>query len=128
MIPMSRPEITDAERTAVAEVLGQPILSLGSRLACFEERVAAYVGTPHAVGVSSGTAGLHLCMIAAGVGAGDLVLTTPFSFVASANCILYVGARPVFVDVEPETLTLDARACAGVSARSTRSTPRRRSS
>ncbi len=106
-VPMSRPEITDAERAAVQEVLAQPTLSLGPRLERFEERLAAWVGMPHAAGVSSGTAGLHLAMLAAGVGPGDLVLTTPFSFVASANCILYVGARPVFVDVEGDALTID---------------------
>src|SRR5690242_19405588 len=107
-VPMSKPEITDLERNAVAEVLAQPILSLGPRLERFEGKLAAYVGAPHAAGVSSGTAGLHLALLAAGVGPGDLVLTTPFSFVASANCILYTGARPVFVDVEPDALTIDA--------------------
>jgi perosamine synthetase len=111
-VPMSRPDITAAEKDAVREVLEQPTLSLGPRLELFERRLAAYVGTAHAAGVSSGTAGLHLAMIAAGVGRGDLVLTTPFSFVASANCILYVGARPVFVDVEPTTLTIDVDALA----------------
>jgi perosamine synthetase len=111
-VPMSRPDITAAEREAVHEVLEQPTLSLGPRLELFERRLAAYVGTAHAAGVSSGTAGLHLAMIAAGVGRGDLVVTTPFSFVASANCILYVGARPVFVDVEPTTLTIDVDALA----------------
>ena len=111
-VPMSRPDITAEERAAVREVLEQPTLSLGPRLELFEQRLAAYVGTPHAAGVSSGTAALHLAMIAAGVGRGDLVLTTPFSFVASANCILYVGARPVFVDVEPTTLTIDVDALA----------------
>jgi dTDP-4-amino-4,6-dideoxygalactose transaminase len=109
-ISMSKPDITDAERRAVEEVLRQPTLSLGPRLEAFEQKLAAYVGAPHAAGVSSGTAGLHLAMLAAGVGPGDLVFTTPFSFVASANCILYVGARPVFVDVEPGTLTISAEA------------------
>ena len=111
-VPMSRPDITAEEKDAVREVLERPTLSLGPRLELFERRLAAYVGTAHAAGVSSGTAGLHLAMIAAGVGRGDLVLTTPFSFVASANCILYVGARPVFVDVEPTTLTIDVDALA----------------
>jgi len=111
-VPMSRPDITAEEKDAVREVLEQPTLSLGPRLELFERRLAAYVGTAHAAGVSSGTAGLHLAMIAAGVGRGDLVLTTPFSFIASANCILYVGARPVFVDVEPTTLTIDVDALA----------------
>jgi len=106
-IPMCEPDITSAEREAVLGVLQTTTLALGPRLELFENRLAGYIGVPHAVGVSSGTAGLHLCMIAAGVGAGDVVLTTPFSFVASANCVLYQGARPVFVDVDPDTLTID---------------------
>jgi dTDP-4-amino-4,6-dideoxygalactose transaminase len=109
---MSEPDITDAERTAVDEVLRTPMLSIGPRLALFERTLATYVGTRHAAGVSSGTAGLHLCMLAAGVGEGDLVLTTPFSFVASANCILYTGARPVFVDIDAVSLTIDPDALA----------------
>jgi len=112
MIPMSEPDITAAERAAIAEVLRTPTLSMGPRLALFEQKLAAYVGARHAAGVSSGTAGLHLCMLAAGVGEGDLVLTTPFSFVASANCILYAHATPVFVDVDPVTLTIDPDALA----------------
>jgi len=69
--------------------------------------VASYVGTRHAVGVSSGTTGLHLCIIAADIKEGDLVITTPFSFVASANCILYERAIPLFVDIDPQTLNID---------------------
>jgi dTDP-4-amino-4,6-dideoxygalactose transaminase len=107
IVPMSQPDITDRERAAVAEVLTTTTLSIGPRLAAFEEATAARVGLPHAIGVNSGTAGLHLCMLAAGIGADDLVLTTPFSFVASANCALYVRARPVFVDVDQSTLTID---------------------
>jgi len=109
-IPMSRPDITSAERAAVLDVLSGATLALGPRLELFERRLAAYVGVPHGVAVSSGTAGLHLCMIAAGVGEGDAVLTTPFSFVASANCILYERARPVFVDVDPVTLAIEPNA------------------
>jgi dTDP-4-amino-4,6-dideoxygalactose transaminase len=109
-IPMSRPDVTSAERAAVLDVLSGATLALGPRLDLFERRLAAYVGTPHGVAVSSGTAGLHLCVVAAGVGEGDTVLTTPFSFVASANCILYERARPVFVDIDPVTLTIDPNA------------------
>jgi perosamine synthetase len=112
MIPMSAPDITAAERKAVQEVLRTSTLSIGPKLELFERKVAGALGMHHAAGVSSGTAGLHLCMIAAGVGEGDLVLTTPFSFVASANCALYVRARPVFVDIDPETLTIDPEAVA----------------
>ena len=109
---MCEPDLSEAERAAVHEVLRTPILSLGPQLDLFERKLAARVGARHAVGVSSGTAGLHLCMLAAGVGEGDLVLTTPFSFVASANCILYAHATPVFVDVDPLTLTIDPDALA----------------
>ncbi len=116
-LPMSAPDITRAERDAVLEVLESPTLSLGTRLALFEERLGAYVGARHAVAVSSGTAGLHLAMIAAGVGPDDLVLTSPFSFVASANAALYVGARPVFVDVDPHTLTIDPERLAHTAGR-----------
>src|SRR5207302_2006757 len=106
-IPMCEPDITVAEQRAVQEVLLTSTLSIGPRLELFERRVAAYVGARHAAGVSSGTAGLHLCMLAAGVGEYDLVITTPFSFVASANSIMYVRARPVFVDIEPKALAID---------------------
>ncbi len=106
-IPMSSPDITVAEIEAVNRVLHTPYLSIGPRIAEFEERFAAYVGARHAIGVSSGTAGLHLCVIAAGVGEGDLVITIPFSFIASANVILYERAIPVFVDIDPQTLNID---------------------
>ena len=106
-IPMSEPDIGPLEREAVMSVLDGSTLSIGPRLQAFEHRLAAKVGARHAVGVNSGTSALHLCLIAAGVGEDDVVITTPFSFVASANCILYVRARPVFVDVDPVTLTLD---------------------
>jgi len=106
-IPMCEPDITAVERVAVDEVLRGTTLSIGPRLEPFERRIASYVGARHAAGVSSGTAGLHLCMLAAGVGEYDLVITTPFSFVASANAAMYVRARPIFVDVEPRALTID---------------------
>lgn len=106
-IPMSSPDITAAEIEAVRQVLQTPYLSIGPRIAEFEERFAAYIGARHAVGISSGTAGLHLCVIVAGVNEGDLVITTPFSFVASANVILYERAIPIFVDIDPHTLNID---------------------
>jgi perosamine synthetase len=109
-IPMSRPDITSAERAAVLDVLSGATLALGPRVELFECHLAEYVGAAHGVAVSSGTAGLHLCVVAAGVGEGDAVLTTPFSFVASANCILYERARPVFVDIDPVTLTIEPNA------------------
>ena len=106
-LPMSSPDLTEAEVAAVTRVLQTPVLSLGPRLVAFEEAVASYVGTRYAVGVNSGTSGLHLCVAAAGIGDGDLVITTPFSFIASANCILYERAVPVFVDVDPQTGNID---------------------
>ena len=104
---MSGPDITDIEITSVAAVLASGCLSIGPRLEEFERQVARLTGARHAVGVSSGTAGLHLAVIAAGVEAGDLVITTPFSFVASANCVLYERGIPVFVDVDPATGNID---------------------
>ncbi len=106
-IPLSAPDITEAEIRAVERVLHGSRLSCGPELEKFERRVAAYAGTQHAVGVSSGTAALHLCMRASGIEPGDEVITTPFSFIASANAILFERARPVFVDVEPDRLNID---------------------
>lgn len=82
-------------------------LSIGPKIDQFEKCCAAVSGRRHGIGVSSGTAGLHCAMLAAGIGPGDEVITTPFSFVASANCILYVGATPKFVDIDPKTLNID---------------------
>jgi dTDP-4-amino-4,6-dideoxygalactose transaminase len=104
---MSSPDLTAAEVAAVNQVLTTPHLSIGPQIEAFERAFAAYVGTRYAVGVNSGTSGLHLAVIAAGVGEGDLVITTPFSFVASANSILYERAVPVFVDVDPATGNID---------------------
>ena len=106
-IPLSRPDITDEDRELVLETLRTPHLSLGPRLREFEEKFAAYVGTKHAVAVNSGTSALHLCVRALGIGEGDTVITSPFSFVASANCMLFERARPVFVDIDPVTLNID---------------------
>jgi len=106
-ISMSSPDLTDEERQAVARVLATPNLSMGNQITAFEECVRSYTGSQYAVGVSSGTAGLHLCVRAAGIQAGDLIITTPFSFVASSNVLLYEDAVPVFVDVEPRTGNID---------------------
>jgi len=104
---MSSPDIGELERKLVLEVLNGPYLSNGPRTPEFERTFAAYVGSAHAIAVSSGTGGLHMCVVTAGVGAGDLVITSPFSFVASANVILYQGGVPVFVDVEETTGNMD---------------------
>jgi len=106
-IPLSSPDITDLEIDLINQVLRTRWLSMGPMIERFEAAMAGFVGARHAVAVSSGTAGLHLAAIAAGLGPGDEVITTPFSFVASANCILYVGATPVFADINPLTLNLD---------------------
>ncbi len=106
-IPLSCPDITQAERDAVNAVMCGTQLSLGPRLSEFERIVADFVGTRHAVAVNSGTSGLHLCLKGMGIGPGDEVITTPFSFIASANCILFDGGKPVFVDIDPETWNLD---------------------
>jgi len=119
-IPLSRPDITQKEIDAVVEVLSTPTLSIGPWLDEFENQVKQLTQRRHAVGVSSGTAGLHCAMIAAGIGPGDEVITTPFSFVASANCILYVGAKPVFVDIDPRTLNIDLSKVAGAITPKTR--------
>ena len=107
IVPMSLPDLTDAERSAVMEVLQTPHLSMGPCIASFEKAIADFVGAKEAIGVNSGTAGLHLCIRAAGIQPGDLVLTTPFSFVASTNVILFEGGIPVYVDVDPVTGNMD---------------------
>ena len=109
-IPLSAPDITDADIEAVASVLRTPRLSLGPKLAEFESAMAAYVGVPHAVGVSSGTAGLHLALLALGLGPGDEVIVPSFTFIAVANAVRYVGAHPVFAEIDSETLNLDSAA------------------
>jgi len=106
-IPLSRPDISPLEIDSVLEVLKTPYLSLGPKLPEFEQKFAEYVGSEYAVAVSSGTAGLHLAIKSLGIGLNDAVITTPFSFVASANCILFEGATPIFIDIEENTLNLD---------------------
>jgi perosamine synthetase len=118
VIPLAKPVLGALEERLVAEVLRSGHLSLGPRVLEFERRFAEFVGSPFASAVSSGTAGLHLALRAVGVGDGDEVITSPFSFVASANVALYERARPVFADVDPVTLNLDPQAAeAAVTAR-----------
>jgi len=107
-IYLSRPDITGKEIEAVCEVLGSPHLSLGPKLGEFEQKFAEYIGRKHAVAVNSGTSGLFLCMLAAGISPGDEVITTPFTFIASATTIMMAGARPVFVDIAPSSLNIAA--------------------
>jgi len=106
-VPLSQPAITEADIAAVTDVLRTPTLSIGPKLTAFERAAAEYVGMRHGIGVNSGTSGLHVALAAAGVGEGDEVITSPFSFVASANCAIYQGATPVFADIEEATLGLD---------------------
>ncbi len=106
-IPLARPDITDLEREAVMKVLEGPVLSLGPEVERFESLLAEQAGVAHAVAVNSGTSALHLAVLALDLKAGDEVITTPFSFVASSNCILFIDAKPVFVDIDPQTLCID---------------------
>jgi perosamine synthetase len=106
-IPLSQPDITSAEIDAAVKVLGTDRLSLGPMLPEFERAVADYCGAEHAVAVNSGTSGLHLCVRGLGIREGDEVITTSFSFIASANAALYERARPVLVDIDPATLNID---------------------
>jgi dTDP-4-amino-4,6-dideoxygalactose transaminase len=105
-IPLARPTITEAEIDAVGDVLRSGNLAQGERVAQFEAAFAAYVGCAYAVATSSGTTALHLALLALGIGPGDEVITTPFTFVATASSIAHTGARPIFADIDPETLNL----------------------
>jgi perosamine synthetase len=119
-VPLARPLLGEAEEAAVIEVLRSGQLSLGPRVPRFEQAFAARLGVEHACAVSSGTAGLHLALRAVGVSDGDEVVTSPFSFPASANAPLFERARPVFADIDPRTLNLDpVAAAAAITDRTT---------
>lgn len=107
MIHIAKPLISKAEERAVLMALRKGQLAQGEMVKKFEEAFAEYIGTKHAIAVSSGTAALHLTLLALGIKPGDEVITTPFSFIASANAILYTGAKPVFVDIDPKTFTIN---------------------
>ncbi len=106
-IPLSRPDITEREIQAVTDVLRSGRLSIGPSQEAFERRCASITNTGHGVACSSGTAGLHMALLAMGVGPGDEVITTPFSFIASSNAIIYCGATPKFVDIDSRSLNID---------------------
>ena len=106
-IPLARPDLTEWEVEAVVNVLRSPYLSLGPKLVEFETKLAEYTGVKYAVVVNSGTSALHLIIKALKIGDGDEVITTPFSFIASANCILFERGTPVFVDIDPLTWNID---------------------
>lgn len=114
-IPMARPDIGERERELVNEVLDSGILALGPMAARFEDQLAEMAGRRFGVSCSSGTAGLHMIVRSLGIGEGDEVITTPFSFVASANCLLYEHATPRFVDIEPDRLGIDPEAVAAAA-------------
>ncbi len=107
MIPIARPQMGEEEKQSVWEALASGSLAQGPKVREFEERFAAFVGVSHAVATSSGTTALHLALLAHEIGEGDEVITVPFTFIASANSILYTGARPVFVDIDEATYMID---------------------
>jgi len=110
IIDLSGPDLTEIEIEAVVQVLRTRHLSLGPKLAEFEQQLANYAGRKHGIAVNSGTSALHLLVRALDIGEGDEVITTPFSFIASANCLLYERATPRFVDIDPVTLNIDCTA------------------
>jgi len=108
-VHLSRPDVNKNDIKAVVEVLKTPSLSLGPKIPEFEDKLAKYIGRKYAVAVNSGTSGLFLCLQALGIGKGDEVITTPFTFIATTNSILMVGAKPVFVDIDPVSLNIDPK-------------------
>ncbi len=108
-VPLSRPDVNESDIQAVVEVLRSPYLSLGPKVREFEKCFEQYIGRRYAVAVNSGTSGLFLCMKAMGLGPGDEVITTPFTFIATVATILMTGATPVFADIDPVTLNLDVK-------------------
>ena len=119
-IPIAKPQLGAAEQAAVADVLADGLLAQGPRMAAFEERFAAFADVPHAVAVSSGTAALHLALLGAGLGRGDEVVTSPFTFIATANAITYTGATPVFADIDPRSFNLTPESVSAVIGPRTR--------
>lgn len=106
-VQLAKPDITQKEIDAVVEVLKSGVLSIGPRILEFEEKIAKYIGVKYSVAVNGGTSGLFLLVKSMEIGTGDEVITTPFSFVASTNCFLMTGAKPVFIDIDPKTLNMD---------------------
>ena len=107
-VPLSSPDIIEKDIEAVVRVMKTKYLSIGPKVVEFEKRISSFTGTKYAMAVNSGTSALHLIVRGMGIGEGDVVITTPFSFIASSNCILFEKGRPLFVDIEEDTLNLDA--------------------
>ncbi len=107
MIPIAKPQLDEAEIEAVSDVLRSGIIAEGPRVAEFEQEFADYTGTEHAVAVNSGTAALHAALLAHGIGKGDEVITSSFSFIATANSVLFTGAKPVFADIRADSFNID---------------------
>jgi dTDP-4-amino-4,6-dideoxygalactose transaminase len=107
MIPIAKPLMGEEEKEAVLKVLDSGMIAQGPQVKAFEEAFAQMCGTKHAIATTSGTTALHVALLAHGIGPGDEVITTPFTFIASANSILFTGARPIFVDIDPETFNID---------------------
>ncbi|MBN2111271.1 MAG: DegT/DnrJ/EryC1/StrS family aminotransferase [Methanosarcinaceae archaeon] len=118
MIPIAKPQLGESEIQAVSDVLRSGMIAQGQRVADFEQAFAGYVGVDHAIAVNSGTAALHASLLAHGIGPGDEVITSPFSFIATANSIMFTGARPVFSDVDRDTFNLDpGQVCEKITGR-----------
>jgi perosamine synthetase len=124
-IPISFPDLTEADRQAVIEVINTSMLSMGKFTPAFEQTFCDLTGSKHAIAVNSGTAGLHLCIRAAGIGEGDLVITTPFAFVSSTNVLLFEKAIPIFVDVDPRTGNINPELAAEIAQNVEKFLPRR---
>ena len=106
MIPIASPSIGEEEIKAVKEVLSSGMLAQGEKVREFENNFANYIGTKYAVATSSGTSALHLALLSLGIGPKDEVITTPFSFISTANSILFCGAKPIFADIDPKTFNI----------------------
>lgn len=124
-ISMSSPDLTDEDRQAVINVINTPNLSMGKYTTDFEKSFCDYTGAKYAISVNSGTAGLHLCVRAAGIGQSDFVITTPFSFVASTNALLFENATPIFVDIDPNTGNIDPELAADAAQNIEKFLPRK---
>src|SRR5580704_14623724 len=120
LLPYGRQSVDEADIQAVVEVLRSDWLTTGPKVGEFEEAFAARVGTAHAVSFTSGTAALHAAAFAAGLKAGDEAITTPMTFAATANCVLYQGATPIFVDISSDTLNIDPEQVAAKISERTR--------